>query len=518
MAATRHLILTLGDQLDVDGPAFDGFQRDSDTVLMLEVEEEARRIRQHKQRLVLFFAAMRHFRNALEERQRRVHYVRIDDPAGTGTIATELARHVANLRPERLILTEPGDYRVAEAIREVSASAGISMELRPDRHFMCTQETFERHARGRRQLLMENFYREMRKRHRVLMDGEKPVGGRWNFDRDNRKSLADGATPAIPRPRRFPPDAATREVIGMVEREFSDSPGNTEAFDYPLTPGQAREALADFIENRLPLFGRYQDAMAVGEPYLFHSRLSSALNLHLLDPREVIGAAVTAGDAGHAPLNAVEGFVRQVIGWREFVHGVYWWKMPDYAELNSLEADLPMPAFMWTAETDMACIRHGVHQLIEHAYAHHIQRLMVLGLFAMLIGVQPQGVHRWHMSMYIDAVDWVSVPNVIGMSQYADGGIVGSKPYCASGNYIDRMSNYCTGCRFKPKKSEGDDACPFTTLYWDFLRRNRRRFEGNRRMGFQLHNLDRKSNGELRAITKAADRLKTELTRETYDT
>lgn len=517
MTQTRHLILTLGDQLDAAGPVFDDFVTDSDAVLMLEVAEEARYIRQHKQRLVLFFSAMRHFRAALEDCRRRVHYVRLDDPANTGAISTELERHVQALHPQRIIVTEPGDHRVSEAIRRVAGGAGIPLEVRPDRHFLCSSEEFQEHAQGRRQLLMENFYRQMRRRHGVLMDGKIPVGGRWNFDAENRESLRRGKRPEIPAPRKFRPDAITREVMAMVEKEFADSPGSAERFDYPLTPAQARAALGDFIDNRLGQFGRYQDAMAIGEPYLFHSRLSSALNLHLLDPREAIEAAVAAGQKGHAPLNAVEGFVRQIIGWREFVRGVYWWKMPGYAELNCLAADLPMPAFMWTADTEMACVRHSVGQLIEHAYAHHIQRLMVLGLFALLAGVDPQAVHRWHMSMYIDAVDWVSLPNVIGMSQHADGGIVGSKPYCASGNYIDRMSDYCRNCRFDPKKSEGEDACPFTTLYWDFLRRNKARFAKNRRMGFQLKNLDRKTRGELRAITKTADRLKVELTRETYD-
>jgi deoxyribodipyrimidine photolyase-related protein len=294
----------------------------------------------------------------------------------------------------------------------------------------------------------------------------------------------------------------------MVQRRFPDSPGSLDTFDYAVTPEQARAALRDFIEYRLRGFGTYQDAMATGRPYLYHSRLSAALNLHLLDPRDAIAAALRAWEEDDVPLNSVEGFIRQILGWREYVRGVYWTHMPAYAELNALDADLPMPAFMWTAETEMNCVRVCVEQLVEHAYAHHIQRLMVLGLVALLLGVHPYAVHEWHMSMYADAVDWVSLPNVLGMSQYGDGGIVGTKPYCASGNYVKRMSNYCAGCRYDPSVATGDTACPITTLYWDFLARNRKRLAGNRRLGFQFKNLDRKSRSELGAIRKQADALK----------
>ena len=286
----------------------------------------------------------------------------------------------------------------------------------------------------------------------------------------------------------------------MVAREFPDSPGKLEGFDYPVTPGDANKALTDFIEHRLGNFGSYQDAMVTGEPFLYHSRLSSSLNLHLLDPREAVTAAIKALDEDRAPINAVEGFVRQIVGWREYVRGIYWLKMPGYADMNALNAQLEVPEFMWTAETEMRCMGDSVGQLVEHAYAHHIQRLMVLGLYTMMLGVRPFAVHEWHMSMYADAIDWVSMPNVVGMSQFGDGGIVGTKPYCATGKYIDRMSDYCKDCRYDPKKSSGDDACPFTTLYWDFLARNRPKLSKVPRMNMQLRNLDRKSKGELLSI------------------
>lgn len=294
----------------------------------------------------------------------------------------------------------------------------------------------------------------------------------------------------------------------MVERYFPSSSGHLERFDYAVTSEQAQALLADFVDSRLAHFGRYQDAMATGYPFLYHSRLSSALNLHLLDPRTALTAAVETYQQGKAPLNAVEGFVRQILGWREYIRGVYWLKMPHYAHLNALQAELPMPAFMWTGETDMNCIRQSVGQLLDYAYAHHIQRLMVLGLFALLLGVRPLDVHRWHLAMYADAVDWVSLPNVLGMSQYADGGIVGSKPYVASGHYIHKMSDYCAGCRYQPLSAVGDEACPFTILYWDFLARNRERLQGNARMAFQLSNLDRKDRHELRALRRQAEVVK----------
>ena len=512
----RHLVLVLGDQLDRGSAAFDGFDRHADAVLMMEVAEEATYVPQHKIRLALFFSAMRHFRDGLRGRGLPVHYSALDDPANRGSFGGEIERRAEEARPERLIVLKPGDHRVEQALCRTARKLGCGLELRDDRHFLCSPGEFAEFAEGRRNLLLEAFYRQMRRRHDVLMEGDAPAGGNWNFDQDNRESFAREGPGHIKAPRSFQPDAVTREVLALVGRRFADSPGNLDGFDYPVTHAQARAALRDFVEHRLERFGRYQDAMASGQPYLYHSRLSCVLNLHLLDPRAAIAAAVDAWREGRAPLNSVEGFVRQILGWREYMRGIYWLKMPDYAHLNALDAELPMPAFMWTAECEMRCIRECVRQLQQHAYAHHIQRLMVLGLFAMLLGVRPYAVHQWHLSMYADAIDWVSLPNVLGMSQYGDGGIVGSKPYAASGNYISRMSDYCRGCRFDPRKGTGEDACPFTTLYWDFLERHRSKLRGNRRMVFQLRNLDRKDDGERDAIRKRAEHLRATLTASTY--
>lgn len=513
MRNTRTLVLVLGDQLNEGSAAFDGFDPERDAVLMVEVKHEAVHIPQHKHRLILFFAAMRHFRDQLRARNYLVHYAELDAEHNRGSFGREVTRWVHEIRPRELVVAQPGDYRVHAELLAALQDEGCSIDIRPDRHFMCTKSQFDDFAAGRRKLLMENFYRGMRRRYDVLLDSERnPVGGRWNFDSKNRETFARGNAPDIKAPHRFSWDDTTTAVAKLVDAHFASSPGETKRFGLPVTAKQARHSLRDFVKNRLKNFGRYQDAMVTGRPFLYHSCISSALNLHLLDPREAIEEAVRAYERGEAPINSVEGFVRQVIGWREYIRGVYWREMPSYEERNALAAELPMPAFMWTAETDMNCLRQCVGQLVDHAYAHHIQRLMVLGLFCLLLGVRPREVNRWHLSMYIDAIDWVSLPNVIGMSQYADGGLLATKPYCASGSYIQRMSDYCQNCRFNPKKAAGDDACPFTTLYWDFLSRNRHRLRNNHRMGLQFANLDKKSRSERREIRMKAGKLETVFT------
>lgn len=491
----------LGDQLDAGSAAFDGFDAASDAVLQMEVAEEASYIPQHKMRLAFFFSAMRHFRNDLEAQGRRVHYVTLDDPANTGSLAGEIARHQARLKPARTIVLEPGDWRVRDQLRRLPDRP----EIRNDRHFLCSTAAFAAFTERHPKPILETFYRAMRRENRLLMDeAGQPVGGSWNFDTENRKGFSKTRPPAVPPLRGTAPDALTRDVIAMVERRFSDHPGRLDRFNLPVTRSDALAELSDFVAWRLPLFGTYQDAMLSDEPFLYHARLSGALNLHLLDPREVVSAALANRSA---PLNALEGFVRQIIGWREFVRGIYWQRMPQYADENALDAQLAMPRFYWSGETDMRCLAQAIAHTIDHAYAHHIERLMVLGLFAMLLGVRPYDVHLWHMAMFHDAVDWVSLPNTLGMSQHGDGGIVGTKPYAASGHYIDRMSDHCRRCRYDPKQATGDDACPFTTLYWSFLARHRRRFAGNGRMRNQYLNLDRRSPGEIRAIRAQADRL-----------
>jgi len=508
--AVRDLAVVFGDQLDPASPAIAGLDPGRDAVLMMEVAEEATYVPQHKLRLVLFFAAMRHFRESLRERGLTVHYSALDDRGNRGSFREEIARRARALRPQRLLAVRPGDHRVLTTLQAAARDLPVALEVLEDPHFLCTPDAFRDHARGRRKLTLEHFYRHMRRATGILMQDGQPVTGRWNYDEDNRERFGPGGPGHVEAPRAFRPDAITREVMAMVGERFPGHPGDVDGFDYPVTRDQAQAALRDFVERRLPRFGRFQDAMAAGHPYLFHSRLSCALNLHLLDPRDAIDAAVDAWREGHAPIAAVEAFVRQILGWREFVRGVYWLHMPDYAGLNALDAHGDVPAALWGEDTDMACIRESVRGLVDTAYAHHIQRLMVLGLWCQLLGVHPWRVHEWHLAMYADAVDWVSLPNVLGMSQYGDGGIVGSKPYVASGNYIDRMSDYCAGCRYDPKRATGDGACPVTTLYWDFLSRHRGRLRDNHRMGLQLRNLDRKPDAERRAIRERAQLLRRE--------
>jgi deoxyribodipyrimidine photolyase-related protein len=338
----------------------------------------------------------------------------------------------------------------------------------------------------------------------------KPGGGAWNFDQENRNTFGAGGPDSVPAPPRFRPDQSTRAVLAVVASRFSNHPGGLAKFDLAVTSHDAHCLLDHFTKHALPQFGRYQDAMWCGEPFLYHSRLSSSLNLKLLNPRECVSAATAAYERGSAPLNSVEGFVRQVLGWREYIRGIYWSRMPNYRSLNYFGHTLDVPPFYWDGNTDMACVHDCMRQVLEHGYTHHIVRLMVFGLLAQLVGVDPRRFHEWHMAMYVDAVDWVSLPNALGMSQYADGGIVGTKPYCATGNYLNRMSNYCGRCRYSPKVAIGENACPFTTLYWDFLDRHYRKLLGNARLAFQIRNLERKrSKGELAGVRRQAEALRT---------
>lgn len=507
----RNLIIVLGDQLNANSSAFDDFDRECDVVQMAEVAEESTHVWTHKARIVMFLASMRHFYQALLKRKYIIRYRKLDDKINRGSLAAELEATVKELVPEKLIVTQPGEWRVRNLLVHVSKKLKIELEIREDRHFLSTPAEFAEHAQGRKQLRLEYFYRELRRKHEILMDGKQPEGGEWNYDSDNRGSFGKQGPQDKPSYMRFRQDTITKEVIQLVNRKFAKHPGSLEHFDWPVTPKQAHQALGDFIQSRLASFGKYQDAMWTDEPYLYHSRLSAALNLKLLDPREVIDEAVIAYRTGKAPLNSVEGFVRQILGWREYVRGIYWLYMPDYLERNTLKAKQPLPDFYWTGETKMHCLSQAIGQTLEYGYAHHIQRLMVTGLFALLLGVDPKAVHEWYLAVYVDAVEWVELPNSLGMSQFADDGVMASKPYVATGKYIQRMSNYCGSCRFDPAKAVGEDACPFTTLYWDFLVRHKKQLQGNNRMSMQLRNVDRKEADELKAIRKQAKQLRASL-------
>ena len=481
------LRLVLGDQLSTNLSALADIDCANDVVLMLEVEEECRFVPHHQQKIVLFLSAMRHFALELRQRGVRVDYVRLDDRANTGTLTSELKRALTRHRAQRLVLTQPGEWRVEAMAEDWSRRFGLPVDLRPDSRFFSTRARFRAWANGRRSWRMEHFYREMRREHVVLMDGNQPAGGKWNFDTENRKRLPVGLH--LPSRRRFAPDSTTREVIALVADRFGEHFGTLESFDWPVTRAQAQKTLDDFATNALPWFGDYQDAMKAGAPFLYHSLLAAALNIGLLSPREVCAAAEESWRAGRAPINAVEGFIRQILGWREYVRGVYWTLMPGYADANALEAHRPLPVFYWTGETDMRCLREAFATTREHAYSHHIQRLMVTGNFALLAGIAPREIERWYFAVYADAVEWVEMPNTLGMAVFADGGRMASKPYAASGAYINRMSDFCTGCSYNVTLKTGPRACPFNYLYWAFLIRNQKFLENNPRMSMPYRTL-----------------------------
>ncbi len=504
MAELRSLVVVLGDQLDLDAAAFDGFDPALDAVWMAEVAQESTHVWSSKPRTVMFLAAMRHFAIALHAADRPLHYIRLDAPDNRGSLGAQLQSDIERLRPARLVMTAPGDWRVLQAINAVAQANAVPLDIREDRHFFVSVREFQTHAKGRKSLRMEYFYREQRKRHGILMQDGEPIGGQWNFDADNRKSFGVAGPGWVPPRSKFEPDAVTREVIALVERRFAGHPGQLDSFAWPVTREQALLSLQAFITDRLPLFGRYQDALWPGDPWLYHAHLSAALNLKLLNPREVVTAAEAAHRDGHAPLASVEGFIRQILGWREYVRGIYWTQMPAYRESNALDAHEDLPGWYWTGNTDMACLHDALAQTLTHGYANHIQRLMVTGLYALMLGVKPEQVHAWYLAVYVDAVEWVELPNTLGMSQYADGGVMGSKPYIATGNYIDRMSPHCKGCRYDPAQRSGETACPFTTLYWDFLMRHQSTLAKNPRMALQVKNVARLSDGQRQAVTQRA--------------
>ena len=478
------LIVILGDQLSQDLAALKEGDPARDVVLMAEVAEEATYAPHHKKKLAFVFSAMRHFAENLRLDGWTVRYIPLDDPDNTGHLLGEIERAQTELKPYRTRVTEPGEFRL---MQHFSTLADI--EILSDDRFLASHAEFAAWAKGRKQLRMEYFYREMRRKTGLLMAGSEPEGGRWNFDAENRKPPKPDLF--MPSPVQVSPDEITQTVLDLVETRFGENFGTLHPFWFAVTRKDALRALDHFIAEALPRFGDFQDAMLTNAPFLYHSLLSQYLNIGLLGPLEICQRVERAYYEGHAPLNAAEGFIRQIIGWREFVRGIYWLMMPGYTEQNALGAARPLPDFYWTAETDMACMAMTLRQTRDEAYAHHIQRLMVTGNFALLAGIDPHEVHMWYLAVYADAYEWVEAPNVIGMSQFADGGLLGSKPYAASGNYINKMSDYCAGCRYDVKAKTGPDACPFNPLYWDFLVRNEDKLRGNPRLGQVYRTWDR---------------------------
>jgi deoxyribodipyrimidine photolyase-related protein len=496
------LVPILGDQLSHGLASLRAVDRADSVLLMMEVGEETTYVRHHKQKIAFLLSAMRHHAEALRRDDWRVEYVALDDPDNTGSFTGEVARAVARHAPDRIVVIEAGEWRVQAMLESWETLFGLPVTILPDDRFLASHAEFDAWADGKATLTMEFFYRLMRQRTGLLMDGGKPAGGRWNFDKENRKP-AEGDL-FMPRPLAFAPDAVTRDVIGMVAARFPDHPGTLDGFDYAVTAKDAARQADAFFAHALAGFGDYEDAMLTGERHLWHSILSPYVNAGLLDPLDLCRRSEAEYRAGRAPLNAVEGYIRQIIGWREFMRGIYWREGPTYVERNALDHHRALPGWYWTGETDMHCLAQVIGQTLATAHAHHIQRLMVTGNFALLIGADPRAVHLWYLEVYVDAYEWVELPNTLGMSQFGDGGLVGTKPYVSSGAYIDRMSDYCRHCRYDVKQRVGPDACPFNALYWDFLARHEDKLRANRRMAMPYRTWDRMTPADRAAVRAQA--------------
>ncbi len=494
------LVLVLGDQLTPTLSALDAGDPDKDVVVMAEVADEASYVPHHPKKIAFIFAAMRKFAQKLQDKGWTVAYTKLDDAGNTGSITGELIRRAEEHGATDILATEPGEWRLITALNELA----LPVTQHPDTRFIASHAEFETWAEGRKELRMEWFYRDIRRKTGLLMDGDKPVEGKWNFDHDNRKSAPKSIN--YTGPMQFTPDDTVEEVLTLVETKFDTNFGALRPFWFATDAGQAQRQLTRWITYALPHFGDFQDAMMNEEKFLYHSIISFYINAGLLDPLEVCRQVEQAYLDNYAPINAVEGFIRQIIGWREYMRGIYFLEGPDYTTRNVLGHDRDLPAMFWGADTKMNCVAKTVSQTADEAYAHHIQRLMVTGNFALLAGIDPQQVHEWYLAVYADAYEWVEAPNVIGMSQWADGGIVGSKPYVSSGAYIDRMSDYCKSCAYKVKNKTGAEACPFNLLYWDFLIRHRDRFSNNPRMGNMYRTWDRMKDDRKDAVIADAQK------------
>ena len=502
----RHLVIILGDQLNQDNPALEGFDAKQDQVLMVEASEEATHVWSHKARIALFLSGMRHFANTLRTQGISPIYLTLGTHAFS-SLESAWAEYIAKLTPQKVVVCETGDYRLEQALINLCATLKVPLAIRDDTHFLCSRSEFKRWAQGRKELRMEFFYREMRKKFQVLMEGKNPIGGTWNYDADNRKPFAKTGPQLLPVSPKVALDNISQQVLADVEKHYSNHPGSLHHFIWPVTREQALAFLQDFITHKLPQFGDHQDAMWASpehSPYLWHSLLSTSLNLKLLNPREVIQAAEQAYLEKHVTLSCAEGFIRQILGWREFIRGVYWLDMPNMAKANHFNHQRDLPKWYWTGETQMHCMRHTIQQTMQLGYAHHIQRLMVTGMFGVLAETLPSQMADWYLAVYVDAVDWVELPNVAGMALFANGGRFTSKPYIASGAYIKRMSNYCQNCQYKPDIKTGAQACPITTLYWHFLIKHYNSFASQPRTALMIKHVDSMTEETKSAITAFA--------------
>ncbi|MBU3626958.1 cryptochrome/photolyase family protein [Polynucleobacter sp. JS-Safj-400b-B2] len=506
--SSGRLVLILGDQLDLQSSALRGFNARSDEIIMIESANEAQYVWTHKAKIALFLSAMRHFAKAIEKLGYPLTYIQ----GSSLSIVENLKEHIQSKNIGHLVCIEPGEWRLKQAIEALATELNIELEMLEDDHFYCSRQEFVEWVANKKELRLEYFYRLMRKRHNILVDGEgNPEGGQWNFDQDNRKPYPKKGPGIIDAPAAFEVDAITQEVLAFVATTYPDHPGSLESFNWPVTREQAVQALEYFVEYRLRNFGVYQDAMWTETPFGWHSILSSALNLKLLNPREVVDAVIIAWKKYSLDLSTVEGFIRQILGWREFVRGMYYLDMPQMAKDNYYDHQNSLPKWYWTGQTQMACMKDAIGQTLQYGYAHHIQRLMVTGNFALLAEILPQAVCDWYLAIYVDAIEWVELPNTAGMALFANSGRFTSKPYIASGAYIKRMSNYCGSCKYKPEIRYGDEACPMTNLYWNFLIKHREQFEASPRTRLMTANLKRISDEDQQKITLHAKHILNQL-------
>nr|WP_255775440.1 cryptochrome/photolyase family protein [Microbulbifer sediminum] len=496
--------LILGDQLN---HKHSWYRNDDDDTLyfIAEMRQETDYVKHHIQKVVAFFEAMEAFVAWLRDKGKKVVYYKLDGRNNTQKLGTNIAALVKERGIEKFEYQLPDEYRLDQQLRQLADDLSIPSEAFDTEHFLTTRNELAEFFEGKKSLLMESFYRHMRRKHNVLMTKNgKPEGGKWNFDLSNRNKWK--GQPQIPHEKGFRKDV--RKTVKRIEDAGVKTFGNIDSqnFSWPTTRADCLKVLRYFCDHLLVHFGDYQDAMDPEQVYLFHSRLSFAMNSKLLHPMEVIRAVIHHWESNKSAisLNEVEGFVRQILGWREYMRGIYWKEMPGYARCNRLDNQKDLPDFYWTAETDMNCLHHAIRNSLDHAYAHHIQRLMITGNFALLLGVHPDQVDAWYLGIYIDAIEWVEMPNTRGMSQFADGGLVATKPYVSSGSYIHKMSNYCEGCRYNVKGKTGEDACPFNSLYWNFLAEKREFLEANQRMAMMLSTLGRIEERDLEKLRERA--------------
>ena len=503
------LRLILGDQLN---PVHRWFNTvDPETLYtLMEIRQETDYVRHHAQKVIAIFAGMRDLAAQLEALGHRVHYLRIDDPDNTQSLTENIEFLIHQHSCKRFEYQQPDEWRLDQQLARFCEALPLPTEMVDSEHFYTTRHEAAQVFKGQKSWLMERFYRQMRTKHRILMlDAKRPVEGQWNFDHDNRKRWP--GQPPEPVDQRIRHDHSA--LWATIQQCGIDTLGQpqAESFAWPVNRAEALKDLDHFIQNILPNFGDFQDAMSVASWRMFHSLLSFALNSKMLSPQEVVKRAEQAWQEGKVSIATAEGFIRQILGWREYMRGMYWHHMPGYVDHNVFEHKTQLPDWFWTGQTKMQCLSKSIGQSLEHAYAHHIQRLMIIGNFALLAGIDPAALHRWYLGIYIDAFEWVELPNTVGMSQYADGGLLASKPYVSTAAYVDRMSDYCKGCHYDKKKREGENACPFNALYWDFFIRHDKQLSDNHRLGMVYRQIEKMDPPAIEALQQQAIKIKSSL-------